>query len=90
VSGHTSRVFVSAGYLHARYGLATAAPAYVLATVTAYSRVHTEHHFVRQVAAGAAVGVASAFLFTEPFSERRQISLVPTTGGLAFSYSARW
>jgi membrane-associated phospholipid phosphatase len=89
VSGHASTAFVSAGYLHQRYGVAAAIPAYALATVVAYRRVQTEHHFPRQVLGGAAIGLASAILFTNPRNQV-QVAIVPTRGGLAFNYAKRW
>jgi membrane-associated phospholipid phosphatase len=89
-SGHTSSAFAAAGYLHRRYDFATAAPAYVLATMTAYNRVHKGHHYTRQVAAGAAVGLGSAFLLTKNISDGKQIAVSPTDRGIAASYSARW
>ena len=90
VSGHASRAFVSAAYIHRRYGLGPAVPMYALATATAYSRVHTGHHYTRQVLRGAAVGVGSAVVFTKHLSERSQAALVPTAGGLAFTYATSW
>ena len=90
VSGHASAAFVSAAFMHRRYGLGPAVPMYVLATATAYSRVHTGHHFTRQVLRGAAVGVGSAVVFTKHLSERSQAALVPTAGGVAFSYATSW
>ena len=63
-SGHTSIAFVSAAYVHQRYGLWPAIPMYGLATLTGYSRVRTHHHFTKDVIGGAAVGIGSAFLLT--------------------------
>ena len=58
-SGHTSAVFAAAGFVNFRYGVAEAIPFYALATVTAYERVHHNHHFTKDVVGGAAVGVTS-------------------------------
>jgi len=63
-SGHTSAAFQGAGFIHARYGMETAWPAYVAATFVAYSRVDSDHHHSRDVIAGAAIGVASSFYFS--------------------------
>src|SRR3954452_8376600 len=46
-SGHTSVVFASAGYVRQRYGWQESVPFYSLAAVTAWSRVHTHHHFTK-------------------------------------------
>lgn len=90
VSGHASGTFAAAGYLHRRYGLAPAVPAYVLATLTAYSRVDKGHHYTRQVVSGAAVGLASGFLLTKPLANGGQVGLAPTGGGVALFYAGRW
>jgi hypothetical protein len=89
-SGHTSAVFASAAFVHQRYGLALAAPFYALATETAYSRVHTHHHFTRDVIGGAAVGVASGFLLTTPRERGPQVSAALVPGGAVIAASHRW
>lgn len=66
-SGHTSAAFQGAAFIHFRYGLGKALPAYALATFVGYSRVNAEKHYVSDVLAGAALGTLSAFLFTERF-----------------------
>ena len=88
-SAHAAATFAAAGYLHRRYGVETAAPAYALAAATAYSRVHTHHHFARQALAGAAVGVASGYLFARPLAGGSAM-VVPQPGGIAIAYAARW
>jgi membrane-associated phospholipid phosphatase len=90
VSGHTSEAFASAAYVHRRYGLAYGLPLYALATATAHSRVRTGHHFTRQVVGGAAIGVASSLMFTSALAPGTRVSLLPTPGGLAFSYMTSW
>ena len=88
-SGHAAATFAAAGYLHRRYGLETAAPAYALAAAPAYSRVHPHHHFTRQALAGAAVGLASGYLFARPLAGGSAM-VVPQPGGIAFAYATRW
>lgn len=63
-SAHTSKAFMGAGFMHKRYGLEFAIPAYIAATYVAYSRVHADQHFVEDVVAGAAIGILSSFYFT--------------------------
>lgn len=63
-SGHTSAAFQGAGFIHARYGLELAWPAYAAATFVAYSRVAANKHHTRDVIAGAALGAGTSFLFT--------------------------
>lgn len=89
-SGHAASAFAAAGYLDRRYGLAVAAPAYLLATATAYSRVHTGHHFTRQVLVGAGVGLASARVFTRPQGERQRFAVAIGPGGWAVAYGAQF
>ena len=89
-SGHAASTFAAAGFLHERYGLAVAAPAYVLATATGYSRVHTGHHYTRQVVAGAAVGMASAAVFTHELGPGQQAAASAAPGGWSVSYVARF
>lgn len=88
-SGHAASAFAAAGFLQARYGLQVAAPAWVLATATAYSRVHDGHHYTRQVLVGAGVGVASAALFTSR-DGRRAVAAVAQPGGWSIQYAERF
>jgi membrane-associated phospholipid phosphatase len=63
-SGHTSAAFMGAAFVHARYSLEAAWPAYLAATLVAHSRVASQHHHTADVVAGAALGVVSSFYFT--------------------------
>jgi membrane-associated phospholipid phosphatase len=73
-SGHTSAAFQGAAFIHRRYGIRSAWPAYVLATYTGWSRVDADEHDTADVLAGAALGVASSFIFTK----RRNVSVSAT------------
>jgi membrane-associated phospholipid phosphatase len=64
-SGHASVAFQSAAFIHRRYGIRSAWPAYVLATFTAWSRVDADEHDSADVLAGAAIGIASSFVLAE-------------------------
>ncbi|NNM35057.1 MAG: phosphatase PAP2 family protein [Gemmatimonadetes bacterium] len=68
-SGHTSISFQSASFIHFRYGLRYAVPAYAAAAFVGYSRVYADAHFVKDVVAGLALGVISSGIFTEKRSE---------------------
>jgi membrane-associated phospholipid phosphatase len=68
-SGHTSLSFASAEFVHRRYGWSYGAPAYVLATFVAYSRVEASEHYVHDVIAGAGIGILSSRLFTKPYGK---------------------
>jgi membrane-associated phospholipid phosphatase len=70
-SGHAATAFQGAGFIHRRYGIRRAWPAYVLATVTAWTRVDADEHDTADVLGGAALGVASSFIF----AKRRDVSV---------------
>ncbi len=57
-SGHSSSAFLGARLIHRQWGIEYGAPAYALATLTAYSRVQGHYHHVRDVCAGAALAFA--------------------------------
>ncbi len=86
-SGHTSVVFASAGYVRQRYGWQESTPFYALATVTAWSRVHTHHHFTKDVVGGAVVGEASAILVARWMGERRSASISYGSDGVSVRYA---
>ena len=65
-SAHASIAFSAAEFLRKRYGWASGIPAYALASVVAYSRVEARDHHPHDVLAGAALGIASSYLFTRP------------------------
>ena len=66
-SGHTSSAFAGAAFIHRRYGFAYAALAYLCAAFVGYSRVESDNHYTRDVIAGAAIGMASGFYFTDRY-----------------------
>ena len=89
-SAHTAMAFTGASFIHKRYGLKYAIPAYVAATYVGYSRVHVKAHYTKDVLAGAALGAASSFYFTKPY---KGFSVEPTAyrgGGLGVSLSKTW
>ena len=66
-SGHSSRAFVGASFIHQRYGFKYSVPAYIAASYVAYSRVDADEHEVEDVIAGALVGILSSYYFVEPY-----------------------
>lgn len=64
-SGHTSVAFQGAAFIHKRYGFTSSIPAYIGATFVGYSRVESDNHHVEDVLAGAAIGMAISFYFTQ-------------------------
>ena len=70
-SGHASAAFQGAAFIHRRYGIKQAWPAYVLASYTGWTRVDADKHDTTDVLAGAALGVASSFIF----AKRRDVAV---------------
>ena len=88
-SGHTSTAFQAATFIHKRYGLHYAIPAYIGATFVGYSRVKSKQHDTTDVIAGAAIGIASSLYFTKPY---KGFSLTPTAneGRYSLQISKQW
>lgn len=86
-SGHTSVAFHGAAFLHRRYGMDDAWAAYGLAAYVGWTRLEADKHDAADVAAGAAVGIASAFLLNR--RRTSDASFVPILGsdvaGVRFS-----
>jgi membrane-associated phospholipid phosphatase len=66
-SAHTSISFSAAEFMRKRYGLEYGIPAYAAASFVAYSRVEAGDHYPHDVIAGAAIGIASSYIFTRPY-----------------------
>ncbi|MDE6218662.1 MAG: phosphatase PAP2 family protein [Muribaculaceae bacterium] len=90
-SGHTSASFATATFLQRRYGWKFGVPAYTLATYVGWGRVFSKSHHWWDVAAGAAIGTLSAYLFTTPWARSHDFQAgVWTTDshhGVAASFS---
>jgi membrane-associated phospholipid phosphatase len=65
-SAHSSVSFSAAEFIRRRYGWEYGVPAYGISSFVAYSRVDSKKHYVHDVLAGAAIGMASSYLFTSP------------------------
>lgn len=88
-SGHTAVAFTNATFLQRRYGWKLGVPAYAVATYVGWGRVFSRKHHWWDVLAGAAIGVGAAFIYTRPFAEKHELSLVPelSPGGAVVSAS---
>ncbi len=90
-SGHSSVTFAAATYIGRRYGWKWSIPAYALSTYTAWGRVYGKKHHWWDVAAGAAIGAASAMIFTHPYMRKHEAALVPavseTSAGVVLSFA---
>lgn len=89
-SGHTSISFASAGYLHQRYGWQVGLPATAVAAFVGFARVEADKHHWYDVVAGAAVGEASALVFTRKFSDDVQVFPWGDTKSAGVSVAARF
>lgn len=88
-SAHTSVSFTSAEYLRKRYGWEYGLPAYTLASFVAYSRVEANKHYAKDVIAGAAIGVASSYIFTTP-NHRYNFSVAVDPGYYGVNMAVRF
>lgn len=90
-SGHSAVTFAAATYIGRRYGWKWSIPAYALSTYTAWGRVYGKKHHWWDVAAGAAIGAASAMIFTHPYMKKHEVALVPavsdTSAGFSLGFS---
>jgi len=89
-SGHAATAFVGAAVLQRRYGWRTAWPAWVLAAWTGWTRVDADEHDWADVAGGAAVGVASAWIFVEPVENLRIAPAALPGGAVGIGIAGRW
>jgi len=89
-SGHTASAFSSATTLHRRYGWEVGFPAYAVATLTGVARERARKHYWWDVLAGAAIGSASGWYFTDALDGN--VQLVPWVDSKAAGLSAsmRW
>jgi membrane-associated phospholipid phosphatase len=87
-SGHASMAFQGAAFIHRRYGIRSAWPAYALAGVTGWTRLDADAHDEADVLAGAALGIASAFLLTDRFGEGGA-TFVPVVGDEVWAVTIR-
>lgn len=79
-SGHTSCSFASSAFIQRRYGWKYGIPAYIAASFVGYSRLYVKAHRVRDVVAGASLGILFNLIFTTKY-ESFSISATPTCNG---------
>lgn len=89
-SGHTALAFASATTMYKRYGWEYGVPAYALAALTGYARVDAKKHHWYDVAAGAAIGGASAWFFTDAFNDKVQLIPWADSKGAGFVANVTW
>lgn len=79
-SMHTSVSFAAASFIQRRYGWKWGIPAYVVSIYVGWSRVYGKKHDWWDVAAGAAIGVGSSYIFTRPFARQHDLTIAPVAG----------
>lgn len=79
-SMHSSVSFASAAFIQRRYGWKWGVPAYLVSTYVGWSRVYGKKHDWWDVAAGAAIGIGSAYIFTRPFAQKYKLAISPVAG----------
>ena len=83
-SGHTSAAFSSASFLERRYGWKVGIPSYALASYVGWTRIYANKHDFWDVLGGAALGIASGYIFTKPYeSDSVKISVQNRLNGVA-------
>ena len=89
-SGHTSISFASAAFIHQRYGWQYGLPAYAVAATVGVARIESDHHHWYDVAVGAALGTATAFLFSTKFDDTVQLFPWGDTNGGGLAMNVRF
>ena len=87
-SMHTSVSFTAAAFIQRRYGWKWGLPAYVLSTYVGLSRVYGKKHDWWDVAAGAAIGAGSSYIFTRPFAKKHELTISPVAGDGHYGFYA--
>ncbi|MBP8273558.1 MAG: phosphatase PAP2 family protein [Acidobacteria bacterium] len=82
-SGHTSSSMATAAVIHSHYGFLKASPLYALSAGIAYSRIRTNHHWLSDTVAGAALGIAAGFASSRDSTSNWVVAPVKTPGGAA-------
>lgn len=82
-SGHASATFATAAVIHHDYGLTAALPIYALGGFVSYARVRTNHHWLSDVAFGAALGLISGRAASHSSPTNWTVAPVKTSGGIA-------
>lgn len=87
-SMHTSLSFTGAAFIQRRYGWKWGIPAYAVASYVGWSRTYGKKHDWWDVAAGAAIGIGSAYAFTRPFAKKYNLSISPVASDKHFGVYA--
>ncbi len=89
-SNHAANAFAAATTLNIRYGYQVGLPAYGIATLVGVGRIKADRHYLQDVVAGAIIGSASAWFFTERFDSNVQVLPWVTSRELGVTLALRW
>ena len=89
-SGHSTLAFSGAAFLQRRYGWRPALPAWLAAIFVGYSRIQSDNHDFAEVAAGAAIGIASNWYFASPYEEKVTVAPYLQRGGGGIALAGKW
>jgi PAP2 superfamily len=85
-SGHASRAFASATYVHRRHGIEAAWPLYAAGAYVGYTRVQADRHRWSDVAGSLAVSALMSWWLVDPASESGvSVALAPDGVQLCWS-----
>jgi membrane-associated phospholipid phosphatase len=77
-SGHTASAFAGATFIYKRYGIKYSLLPYIGAIYTGYSRVYAKKHYLKDVVAGAFIGVISNLYFVTSY---KNLQIIPIFSG---------
>ncbi|NNE25740.1 MAG: phosphatase PAP2 family protein [Saprospiraceae bacterium] len=89
-SGHTAAAFTGAAFIHKRYGIEYGIPAYLIAAYTGWTRVDSNKHYWTDILGGAAIGVVSAFVFTQQYNPKLVVSPIIGTEQVMLNLQLRF
>ncbi|GMQ46104.1 phosphatase PAP2 family protein [Vibrio sp. 10N] len=89
-SNHTANAFASATTLYIRQGWQVGLPAYGVAAMVGVGRVQADKHYWRDVAAGAALGVLTGWVFTDKLDENLQVVPYASSRSAGVSLTYVW
>jgi membrane-associated phospholipid phosphatase len=90
-SGHSAVVAWGTGFLQKRYGWRWALPGYAAMGYVMWARVENDHHYVRDVVGGAAIGFLSGYLLSRRYEfAGHPVEVTPMSRGLGLRISGVW
>ena len=90
-SGHAAVVSWGTGFLQKRYGWRWALPGYAAMGYVMWARVENDHHYVRDVVGGAAIGFLSGYLLSRRYEfAGHPVEVSPMAQGFGLRISGVW